>query len=162
MLRALRMRWFQAISVALLAVVMLGADSGESRFNRIGHNLMCACGCGQILVECNHVGCPDSARMIGELRSQIGQGGPDNGILNWFAAKYGAIVLAAPSRGGFDRVAWVMPFAVFFMATVGTGVLIKAWRARSVQAAVPAGSGQSLASVESGELLARIRRETEF
>ena len=47
--------------VCLLAVVMLGADP-SSRFNKLGHEMMCACGCGQMLLECNHVGCPDSDR----------------------------------------------------------------------------------------------------
>jgi cytochrome c-type biogenesis protein CcmH/NrfF len=161
MLRVFRMRWVQAMSVAVLAVVMLGADA-DARFNRIGHNLMCACSCGQVLVECNHVGCPDSDRMLGELRQQISLGGPDNGVLNWFAAKYGAIVLAAPSRGGFDRVAWITPLAVFFMATIGTAVLIKVWRARTIGKAVPTGSGRSAETAEAGALRARIRRETEF
>ena len=58
-----------AVVVCLLSVVMLGADESGSRFNRIGHNMMCACSCGQVLLECNHVGCPDSDRMIGELRT---------------------------------------------------------------------------------------------
>ena len=157
----IRVRLVQAISVAVLAVVMLGANSPEARFNHIGHNLMCACGCGQILLECNHVSCPSSGPMIGELRQQISLGGPEDGILNWFAAKYGAMVLAAPTRGGFDRVAWVMPFAVFFMATIGTAVLVRVWRTRSL----PALAGASATGADRGdraELLARIRRETEF
>ena len=52
-------RWMQGLAVCLLAVVMLGAADGGARFNRLGHEMMCACGCGQILLECNHVGCPD-------------------------------------------------------------------------------------------------------
>ena len=123
-------RWVQAGIVCLLAVVMLGADP-SSRFNRVGHQMMCACGCGQVLLECNHVGCPDSDRMIGELRAQIGGGGTDTSILNWFAAKYGAIVLAAPIRGGFDNVAWIVPAAVFLLALVGTAILILIWKKRS-------------------------------
>ena len=55
---------------------MLGA--GQSRYDRLGHELMCSCGCGQILLECNHVGCPDSARMINELQAQIATGNSDN------------------------------------------------------------------------------------
>ena len=68
------------------------------------------------------MGCPDSDRMIGELRAQMDGGGSDTAILNWFAAKYGATVLAAPIRGGFDNVAWIAPMAVFLLATVGTGI----------------------------------------
>jgi cytochrome c-type biogenesis protein CcmH len=76
-------RWIGACLVCLLTVVMLGADP-SSRFNKLGHQMMCACGCGQILLECNHVGCPDSDRMIGELRAQISGGGSDAAVLSWF------------------------------------------------------------------------------
>lgn len=155
------MRLAQAASVAVLAVVMLGADSSEGRFNRIGHNLMCSCGCAQVLLECNHVSCPDSPKMIAELRQQVSLGGPDNGVLNFFTAEYGATVLAAPIRGGFDNVAWIMPFAVFFMATVGTAVLIKVWRARHAATPVMARAAGGETS-EAEAMRARIRRETEF
>ena len=151
-------RWVQAGIVCMLAVVMLGADP-SSRFNRVGHQMMCACGCGQVLLECNHVGCPDSDRMIGELRAQIGGGGTDTSILNWFAAKYGATILAAPIRGGFDNVAWITPVAVFLLATLGVGFLIRMWRMRAglhapLSAAGPAVAGDALRE--------RIRRETEY
>jgi cytochrome c-type biogenesis protein CcmH/NrfF len=151
-------RWMQAGVVCLLAVVMLGADT-SSRFNRVGHQMMCVCGCGQVLLECNHVGCPDSDRMIGELRGQVSSGGTDTSILNWFTAKYGATVLAAPIRGGFDNVAWITPMAVFLFATLGVGFLIRMWKLRSgghvpVSAAEPVVGGDALRE--------RIRRETEY
>jgi cytochrome c-type biogenesis protein CcmH/NrfF len=151
-------RWVQASVVCLLAVVMLGADA-SSRFNRVGHQMMCVCGCGQILLECNHVGCPDSDRMIGELRAQMSGGGTDTSIMNWFAAKYGATVLAAPIRGGFDNVAWITPFAVFLLATVGVGFLIRIWRLRSGQHAPVGGAGPY---VGGDALRERIRRETGY
>ena len=154
-------RWMHGLAVCLLAVVMLGANDGGARFSRIGHQMMCVCGCGQVLLECNHVGCPDSDRMIGELRAQMSSGGSDTSIMNWFAAKYGATVLAAPIRGGFDDVAWIAPFAVFFFATLGTGALIYFWRRRSgihPQSAGPAG----MLDPEREAMRERIRRETEY
>src|ERR1700729_2087890 len=150
-------RWMQAGMVALLGVVMLGAGDSSSRFNRVGHEMICVCSCNQILLECNHVGCPDSDRMIGELREQMAGGGSDTAIMNWFAAKYGPTVLAAPIRGGFDNVAWIAPLAAFLLATVGTGFLIRVWTGRrrvTVSAAGPVGSGDALRE--------RIRRETEY
>lgn len=42
-------RWMQAGVVCLLAVVMLGADP-SSRFNKVGHEMICTCGCGQVLL----------------------------------------------------------------------------------------------------------------
>lgn len=154
-------RWWQGAAVCLLAIVMLGAADSSTRFGRLGHEMMCVCSCGQILLECNHVGCPDSDRMIGELRQQVGSGGSDTAILNWFAAKYGPTVLAAPIRGGFDNAAWIAPMAVFLLATAGTGVLISMWRkrtgARSVAAGIPTGMTDG-----DDALRARIRRETEY
>jgi cytochrome c-type biogenesis protein CcmH len=97
--------------------------------------------------------------MIGELRAQIGGGGTDTSIMNWFAAKYGATVLAAPIRGGFDNVAWITPFAVFFLATVGVGFLIRMWKLRSVQHAPVSAAGPDLGR---DALRERIRRETEY
>jgi cytochrome c-type biogenesis protein CcmH/NrfF len=151
-------QWLSACVVCLLAVVMLGADP-SSRFNRLGHEMMCACGCGQILLECNHVGCPDSDRMIGELRTQMNGGGTDSEILNWFAAKYGATVLAAPIRGGFDNVAWIAPLGVFLLATVGVGFLIRMWTVRSGRSALISAAGPA---VGGDRLRERIRRETEY
>src|SRR5579871_3786542 len=153
-------RWMQAGMVALLGVVMLGAGDSSSRFNRLGHQMICVCSCTQILLECNHVGCPDSDRMIGELREQMAGGGSDTAIMNWFAAKYGPTVLAAPIRGGFDNVAWIAPLAVFLLATVGTGFLIRVWKLRS-RARVPFGVPMAH-DASSDELRERIRRETEY
>ncbi len=158
-------RWTQAVGVAVLAVVMLGADGADARFNRIGHKMICACSCGQVLVECNHVGCPDSNRMIGELREQITTGGTETSILNWFAGKYGAMVLAAPIRGGFDTVAWIVPGVLFLLATVGTAVLVRTWagRARAMRLADVAAAGPGYgAGFGRDALRERIRRETEL
>jgi cytochrome c-type biogenesis protein CcmH/NrfF len=150
-------RWLQGLFVCVLAVVMLGAGDSASRFNKIGHEMVCQCGCGQILLECNHVGCPVSPVMINELHAQLNAGGSDTMVMNWFAAKYGAIVLAAPIRGGFDNVAWIVPAAVFLLSLVGTAILILVWKKRTVRLA-PVGS----VDVHVDAMRERIRRETEY
>lgn len=165
--------WARTVQIALLCVVtvvMLGA--GQSRFNRLGHELMCSCGCGQILLECNHVSCPDSPVMIRELHEQIDSGKSDTAVLNWFVAKYGATILAAPIRGGFDNVAWIVPVAIFLLATLGTFGIVWLWKRRALKLAGAAGfdsgdaAGNLPASGESNpqdaELRERIRRETEY
>ncbi len=152
-----RSRVLQALILCAAMGTMLGAGDDNARFDRVGHKMMCACSCGQILVECNHVGCPDSNRMIGELRTQIADGGSDANILNWFATKYGATVLAAPIRGGFDDVAWILPITAFILATLGTAVLIRVWRARTGKQVLVGAQGRNAAA---DELRERIRRET--
>jgi cytochrome c-type biogenesis protein CcmH/NrfF len=155
-------RFVQMMVLCVAMITMLGAGSSdETRFQNMGHEMMCACGCGQILLECNHVGCPDSSRMIGELHDQIATGGTDKAIFSWFAAKYGAVILASPMRGGFDDVAWITPIAIFLLATLGTAVLVRVWRARH-----PAPIGHpdiaGLNPTQTDELRDRIRKETQY
>src|SRR3954465_4297583 len=90
---------------------MMGAQpSADTRFTELGHRLMCSCGCGQVLLECNHVGCPRSDGMRNELTAGIERGDSDDLGLKSFLQKYGATILAAPTTTGFNRVAWLMPF----------------------------------------------------
>jgi len=154
-------RMLQSALLCVIAVVMLGA--GQSRYDRLGHQLMCSCSCGQILVECNHVGCPDSARMIEELKAQIATGNTDTQVQQWFVTKYGAIVLAAPMRGGFDNAAWIVPIAVFLLATFGTFGVVWLWkrRAQSLAGGVGTFPGAGQPTTEDAAL-DRIRRETEY
>jgi cytochrome c-type biogenesis protein CcmH/NrfF len=155
-------RGIQSALLCVVVVVMLGA--GKSRFDRLGHEMICTCGCTQILLECNHFGCPSSPGMRDELQAQIATGGSDVMVENWFVAKYGAIVLASPIRGGFDNVAWIMPIAVFLLATIGTAAVVWVWKRRSGVPLSSGAGGNSAASetLEDVTMRERIRRETEY
>jgi len=156
--RTLKLRIVQLVLVALLAVVFLGADS-DARFNKLGHQLMCACGCNQILLECNHVGCTYSDRMRDELTAGLARGDNDSLVLQSFVQKYGNTVLAAPTATGFNRVAWIMPFAVFALAIFLTVWLVRLWKSRAVAQPVPA---PKLDAKELDDLRKKARQETEF
>jgi cytochrome c-type biogenesis protein CcmH/NrfF len=126
------------LSLLVLALLtFLGAGDDSGRFNDLGHKLMCACGCGQILLECNHVGCTYSDRMRGELAAAIDRGESDDLSLQSFVQKYGPTVLAAPPTTGFNRVAWVMPFAALVFGILLTVYIVRAWKSRP--AAAPSG-----------------------
>jgi len=153
-------RLFHILAICVFAVTMLGASSPDTRIDKIGHKLVCQCGCGQILLECNHVGCPVSPVMIEELKGQVASGTPDTGIFNTFISKYGPIVLASPMRGGFDDVAWIVPFAVMVLATLGVALLIRFWKRRH-DSMVPATAGAA-AILPSSPMQDRIRRDTDY
>jgi cytochrome c-type biogenesis protein CcmH len=156
----MRKRLLQTLAICLFAVTMLGAGSPDARYDKLGHKLVCQCGCNQILLDCNHVGCPVSPVMIQELRDQVASNLPDSGVLNFFIGKYGPIVLSAPMRGGFDNVAYIVPFAVFGLAIFGVALLIRFWKRRQ-DSLVPA--GPAIPSAPSGNSLQdRIRRDTDY
>jgi cytochrome c-type biogenesis protein CcmH/NrfF len=154
--RSVSQRALGAILVAALAFVMMGAGDETTRLDRIGHQLVCQCGCGQILMECNHVGCPVSGPMIQELRSQIAAGSPDKAILDSFMAKYGPIVLASPIRGGFDNVAWIVPWILAAGGLLVIVFVVRSWYSRHQQLA----RAHALPVNASDELRTRIRQDT--
>jgi cytochrome c-type biogenesis protein CcmH/NrfF len=113
---------------------LLGVGDDDARFKDLGHHLMCVCGCNQILLECNHVGCQYSDRMRNELSTALDRGDNDDLTLQSFIQKYGTTVVAAPSTTGFGRVAWIMPFAAL-LAGMGTLVwVVRSWRMRPAPA----------------------------
>jgi cytochrome c-type biogenesis protein CcmH len=150
--------WKRALQASTLAVAVcftLGASDAGARFNDLGHRLMCTCGCAQLLGECNHVGCTESGRERNELSAAIASNLSDKEILDSFATKYGATVLAAPTTKGFNLVAWVAPFAVFLAALLGTILLVRHWSVGRKQAPV------ETHTPEMDALRERIRRETD-
>ncbi|MGI4757080.1 MAG: cytochrome c-type biogenesis protein CcmH [Janthinobacterium lividum] len=155
-------RMLQMVLLFTVALATIGAGDTTAKFSNLGHKMVCTCGCGQILLECNHVGCPNSDGMIRELRTQVSSGGSDTSIFNWFVAKYGPTVLAAPIRGGFDNAAWIVPIAVFLLAIVGTALLIRRWKGRHMLATAGAPGMTFRTGTAANDMRDRIRRETEF
>jgi cytochrome c-type biogenesis protein CcmH len=152
-------RLFQLAFVLLFAFTMLGAGSPSTRFDKLGHKLMCTCGCAEILLECNHVGCPDSPGLIAALHNQLDSGTSDSGIFKFFEVTYGSTVLASPLRGGFDNVAWIVPFAGLILGVLGILFLLRLWQRR--HARLPAAELPA-ASPEADALRNRIRNETNY
>ena len=127
----------RTVHCAILAAAIFifsGASDPMTRFGQLGHQLMCICGCGQILLECNHVGCPDSDGMRNELMAAVSRGDSDSLVEQSFVQKYGPTVLAAPTTSGFDRTAWIMPFAALIAGIVVLILIVRAWKNRPAPA----------------------------
>lgn len=160
---ARRLRKFAALAMLCFVVVLfMGAgDDPSGRFDKLGHQLMCRCGCNQVLLECNHVGCTYSDGMRNELMAGLQRGESDDLVLQAFVQKYGPTVLAAPTTTGFNRVAWIMPFVALTGGLLLVVVIVKAWNTRRAVAVVPAG-GATVDARELDDLRRRVHQETEL
>ena len=143
----------------LLAIVLASpfvlAQKTE-RAKQVGKRMMCQCGCGQILSECNHVGCWSSAEMLKKVDARVAAGESDQQILDAFVQEYGLKALAEPPNTGFGRVAWVMPGLVVLS---GLGIVtLVLQRLRRIKAPVTAVAS---APQLSGEALARLRAQAD-
>src|SRR5271169_6942266 len=120
----------QLIFLCLAISAFVGAGDPATRFTEIGHQMMCICGCNQILLECNHVGCPDSDGMRNELMAAVSRGDSDSLVEQSFVQKYGPTVLAAPTTKGFDRAAYIVPFVALFVGLGLVVLIILGWKNR--------------------------------
>jgi cytochrome c-type biogenesis protein CcmH len=149
------------LAVVLLAIfVFLGAGDEEARFAALGHKLMCVCGCNQVLLECNHVGCRYSDRMRDELAAALGRADSDDLVLQSFVQKYGPTVLLAPTATGFNRLAWVMPYLALVFGLITVVLIVRAWKMRPL--AVAGGGTVPATAAELEHFRDQARRETEL
>ncbi len=143
------------------------APASDPRVQKLGHALMCMCGCNQILIECTHPGSNDCAMHdseMAELEQRVASGQSDSLILQSFVQEYGPQVLVVPPARGFDLTAWLMPIFASLIGLSLAIVLVQRWRERGRSHAAPAAAGAPAAAPAPGtraDLVARARAETE-
>ena len=150
----------QLLLVVAALFTLMGVGDEDARFQNLGHHLMCMCGCSQILLECNHVGCQYSDRMRVELASAVDRGDNDDLTLQTFVQKYGTTVVAAPSTKGFGRVAWIMPFIALVGGVAAVVLVVRSWRNRPPPP--PGGGVQPLHGSELEQYRNQADKETEL
>jgi cytochrome c-type biogenesis protein CcmH len=114
--------------------LLMGADTENARYQKLGDKIMCACGCAQMLLKCNHVGCQDSDLMIRQLRANVQQYSNDEDVLNFFRKTWGVTAVVEPGTHGLDLLAWVLPVAGLGAGLVLVLLTIRQWRLRPAQA----------------------------
>jgi cytochrome c-type biogenesis protein CcmH len=141
-------------------VLLLGAGDDATRIDQLGHQIMCVCGCGQVLLECSHAECGYLSQMRSQLTSAVNRGGDDNSILQWFVQNYGPTVLPAPTHTGFNQVAWIMPYLTLVLGIALVVFIVWVWKGRapSQTARIPA----AVRGMDLDGFRQQARRETEI
>jgi cytochrome c-type biogenesis protein CcmH len=153
-------RTSQLLLLALSIGLLVGADGQAVRFQKLGD---------QMLLKCNHVGCPNSAKMIGQLHDQLGEGRPgppaggaatrsDQDVLNFFRTEWGVTSVVEPSQHGFELLAWILPFAGLIVGTILLVIVVTKWKRRPVAV----NGADAVLDPHMDALRARARQETEL
>lgn len=151
-------RFAKLLMVPCLVVLLMGADNQEARYQRLGSKIMCTCSCAQMLLKCNHVGCPNSASMIKELRASVVNISDDEAVLNEFRQNWGAIAVVQPKTHGFELLAWILPPAGALLGILIVLLVIRTWKMRTA----PVAPADLNLSAELEALRQRAHRETEI
>src|SRR2546422_9588704 len=101
-----------AIGLSFFVSVQVSAQQSD-RVKEIGNRLMCVCGCNQVLLRCNHVGCTASTAMLKKLDQVAARNESVDLTVQDFVQEYGPVVLPEPPRKGFNRLAILIPGIAF-------------------------------------------------
>jgi cytochrome c-type biogenesis protein CcmF len=107
---------------------------------KLHHEIICMCGtCGRKRIgECT---CPDAAEMRAEVARLVAAGKTHDEIIAYYVEKYGSQEpLASPIDKGFNRLAWLLPYAVGAAGVLVIGGVAFRWSRRSASASAAARS----------------------
>jgi cytochrome c-type biogenesis protein CcmH len=144
--------------LALVAATLRAQQTDKAK--EIGGKLLCGvgtprCDCKQILTQCNHVGCTNSAGMLKTLDEGVARGDSETTIIQRFVAEFGTAVLSEPPKAGLNLVAWYLPGATLLAGLVLVIFVISRWSKRP---GTPAGTGAAPTGFSS-EALSRAREQ---
>ena len=122
------------VGIALAAVAPLAAQAKteKQRVSEITNNLVCTCGCANIIVaKCD---CGQAAEMTKEVAAFVQRGATDADIFQAFEKKYGPAVLGAPKAEGFNLLAWILPFVGLALGGAFVVVVLRRLRRPDIEA----------------------------
>jgi len=125
----------------------------------VATTILCDCGCHPQSVHA--CACGRAAEMREEIAAALTGGGPGGRpqsakqVIAAYVARYGEKIRIAPTKRGFNLVAWLGPSIALLTAGVALSLALRRWRAHSPGVPVPAGVPADLDPA----YLQRLRRE---
>ena len=147
--------------LCLALTILPAAGDNSARVERLGHQMMCMCGCNQVLTQCNHVGCTTSASMLKELDQAVARGDSETVITSSFVQEFGTKVYAEPPKSGLSLVAWSLPSIYLLLGTAVVIFVIWRWRSRAMAAVSTVHRTPGISAQDLEHARRRVAQETE-
>jgi cytochrome c-type biogenesis protein CcmF len=119
--------------------------------------ILCTCGCRRPLNNCGMTNCGGLDSQMAKLHAHVASGKDHDQIVQAFVEEFGGQhVLAAPIDRGFNRLAWLFPYALGITGLFGTLVVARRWTRRHED---PSPSQIAPSDASAGALNARLDDE---
>jgi cytochrome c-type biogenesis protein CcmH len=115
------------ILMAAVLVLSFAVQLPAATSSGIEQELMCDCGCNDMLVNCT---CERSEQMRSIIDGMLDEGKSKEEILASFVSQFGETILSSPPRRGFNLVAYGAPFAGLLLGVGIAFVLVRRWRGK--------------------------------
>ncbi len=113
------------LAAMMVLVIMLVPAAGHSiTTSEIEAELMCTCGCTMVLNTCV---CGTSDEMRNTISGMIAEGKNKKEIMGWYVANHSETVLAAPTRRGFNLIAYIAPWVGLLFGAGIAVVFVRRW-----------------------------------
>jgi cytochrome c-type biogenesis protein CcmH len=123
------------LAVALLVAPAAGASEERPTQAELERELICPVCKPATLDQSN---APVAQRMKREIAQRIAAGDTKSEIKDYLVGQFGAQVLAAPPRSGFNWLAWILPIAGLGLGAAVVGFAAWRWsRSRETAVEVP-------------------------
>ena len=123
-----------------------GGNDEEAAFRRVSDRLVCQCGCGYMVLSCNHVDCNSATFIRRTIHTSLAAGKSEDAIVAGFVEQYGPRILPEPPKKGFSLTAWLMPFVGLLLGTALVSFVLWQWKHRVAEAGAVAEGSISEAS----------------
>lgn len=112
--------------IIMVSILLISPPSmfSETTVSEMTNYLMCTCGCSMPLYACE---CGTADKMKAKIQSMIDQGKNKDQILEAYVNLFGESILSAPTKEGFNLVAWILPFLTIGVVGVVLYKALKRW-----------------------------------
>jgi len=118
-----------------LVVLITGAQPvyAATSVGDIDKELICQCGCLMVANSCE---CQMATQFREDIAMMLDEGKSKGEILDHYVDLYGEIVLATPTKKGFNLTVWLTPFAALIAGGLSLVFLLRKWTSRDEAASV--------------------------
>jgi cytochrome c-type biogenesis protein CcmF len=126
---------------------------------RLHSEIVCTCSCRRALDNCGMPNCGGHAAQSEKIRQLMAEGKDHDAIIATFVRDFGGQdILIEPKPEGFNRLAWLFPYAIGGLGAIGGVFMVRRWSHRSPPLGVAAAASEP---AEDPGLKARLDRELE-